>query len=562
MKISVVVTALYVSLSLVFEGKVSAREYSTKKSREIRIGVRGRRTEDYQGLWQKRRLQDRPCMAGMMETCAPSSAPSEVPSEAPSTSHSPTFSPAPSQSPSQSPAPSFEPTLTPSGTPTSSLAPSPAPSSAPSEAPIIAPSLEPTSVRSASPSGRPSGRPTSSPSSSPSLPPTSAPSSRPSLAPTRSAAPSSSPTFSPAPTASAPPSGQPSSPPSSSPSTSIAPSSSPSKFPTVAPSNSAAPSVDPFGYDTRISVDANGDLGVTSTCRQDPPADTTPVNEQLVGFDYILNVESGADLSLIIPSLTSQIHDEVVEDYLDCQYEEGAAPFYVYEQSSLPQATPNSSGCTAGNQDIGSDCYLINAGFTSYIFTFPENRRLLSGNITDRDVLKSFSQSLENIFASGSLGGPNVVSIQYLGISNDAVPEKPKEKIAGKVVGGIIGGLCLIALIVAAVMLGNRRERQHSQYRKQLKAIENIDAAIESDDGSQNGNPGDGKPFVVFNDDESYGSGFQIMPGANKKQVPQEPTYFVATDDMLSTLQDDLGPSAYAAQTSPRRYEAENTVDL
>jgi hypothetical protein len=288
--------------------------------------------------------------------------------------------------------------------------------------------------------------------------------------------------------------------------------------------------------------------------------DTTPVNEQLIAFDYILNVDFGSDLSLILPSLTGQIQDEVVADYLDCRYEEEAAPFYVYEQNSLPQDTPDSSGCPTGNQDIGADCYVINAGFTSSIFTFAENRRL-SENITDGDVLKSFSQSLENIFASGTLGGPNVISIQYLGITNDAVPKVPKEDNTGKIVGGVIGGLCLIALIISAVVLGKRRERQHSQYREQLKAIEDIDAAIESDDESLNGNPGQSKPFAVLEDDESYGSGFQIMPGTKRKQVPQEPTYFVPTDDMISTLNDDLGPSAYATQ-SPRRYEAANTVDL
>jgi hypothetical protein len=296
---------------------------------------------------------------------------------------------------------------------------------------------------------------------------------------------------------------------------------------------------------------------VTSTCRRDPPADTTPVNEQLIGFDYILNVESGADLSLIIPSLADQIHDELAEDYLDCRYEEVAAPFYVYEQSSLPQDTLDSSACSAANQDVGADCYVINAGFTSYIFTFPENRRLLSGNITDRDVLESFSQSLENIFASGTLGGPNVISIQYLGISNDAVPEIPEEDITGKVVGGVLGGLCLIALIVAAVVLGSRRERQRRQYREQLRAIEAIDAAMHSDDGSQSGNPG----VAMVDDDESYGSGFQIMPGTYRKEVPQEPTFFVPTDDMISSINEDLGPSAYATQ-SPRKYDVANTVDL
>jgi hypothetical protein len=298
---------------------------------------------------------------------------------------------------------------------------------------------------------------------------------------------------------------------------------------------------------------------VTSTCRQDPPADTTAINEQLIGFDYILNVESGADLSLIIPSLTGQIQDEVVADYLDCRYEEGAdAPFYVYEQSSLPQDTPDSSGCTAESQDIGADCYLINAGFTSSLFTIADSRRLLSENITDGDVLKSFSQSLENIFASGTLGGPDVISIQYLGISNDAVPEVPKEDNTGKIVGGVLGGLCLIALIAAAVVMGKRRERQHSQYREQLQAI---DAAMQSDDESQNGNGGQGKPLTVLDDDESFGSGFQIMPGTHRKQAPQEPTYFVPTDDMVSAIRDDLGPSAYASQ-SPRQYKAANTVDL
>ena len=233
----------------------------------------------------------------------------------------------------------------------------------------------------------------------------------------------------------------------------------------------------------------------------------------------------------------------------------------MYEQSSLPQDTPASSGCTAESQDVGADCYLINAGFTSSIFTFPENRRLLSESITDGDVLKSFSQSLENIFASGTLGGTNVISIQYLGISNDAVPEVPEEDNTGKIVGGVIGGLCLIALIAAAVVMGKRRERQHSQYRKQLRAIEAIDADIQSDDESQNGNPGQGKPFAVLEDDESYGSGFQVMPGTYRKQVPQEPTYFVPTDDMVSSIRDDLGPTAYAAQ-SPRQYKAANTVDL
>jgi hypothetical protein len=320
--------------------------------------------------------------------------------------------------------------------------------------------------------------------------------------------------------------------------------------------------VDPFGFDTTRSVDANGDVGLNSTCRQDPPADTTPVNEQLIGFDYILNVESGADISLIIPSLTGQIHDEVAEDYLDCRYEEGAAPFYVYEESSLPQDTINSSGCPAGNQESGADCYVINAAFTSFIFTFVESRRLLSETITDRDILNSFSKALENIFRSGTLVGPNIISIQYLGISNDEVPKEPEEDNTGKIVGGVLGGLFFIALIVAALILGKRKEKERSQYRETVQAIDAIDAAIHSDDDSQPANSEEARPFnVVADDDESYGSGFQIMPGIFKKPIPQEPTFFVPTDDMISSLESDLGPSPNATQ-SPRKYEMANTVDL
>jgi hypothetical protein len=296
---------------------------------------------------------------------------------------------------------------------------------------------------------------------------------------------------------------------------------------------------------------------VTSTCRRDPPADTTAVVDQLIGFDYILNVEPGADLSFILPSLADQIHDKVAEEHLDCRYEEGA-PFYVYEESSLPRDTANSTGCTTGNQEVGGDCYVINAGFTLYVFEYAENRRQLSEVITDRDILKVFKKSLETIFASGAIGGANVISIQYLGISNDEVPPIPKRDITAEVVGGVIAGLCLIALVIGAMMLGTRRQRQRTEYEEQVQALEDIDAAIQSDDEIQSLNSEE--KFVMVDEEASYGSGIQIFPGKSKKEV-KEPTFFVPTDDMLSSIQADLGPTTYSAQ-SPRQYGASDTVDL
>ena len=300
-----------------------------------------------------------------------------------------------------------------------------------------------------------------------------------------------------------------------------------------------------------------------STCRREPPEETTPVVDQIIAFDYFLKVEAETDVDATLPSLTSKLHDALAVEYLDCRYEEGSSLFFVYEQSSLPGEMVNSTGCPSVNQEIGVDCYLINAAFTSNHFEYKSRRRKLAEVITDQDVLDSFSVSLERIFSSSNttLLGPRVVSVQYIGITNDQVPVVPEKDWTGVIVGCVFGGFILIALLVGALVVGRKRQHQREQFGEQLAAIEAIDKAIQ-DDGSLRDRQ-EGTPFMVVDDDESFGSGFQIMPVATNAN--QEPTFFVPTDDMISAIQQDLGPKPYdspGGARSVRDYGVSDTVDL
>lgn len=96
-------------------------------------------------------------------------------------------------------------------------------------------------------------------------------------------------------------------------------------------------------------------------------------------------------------------------------------------------------------------------------------RRLLNttSTILDTHVYNSFNKSLQTIFASGSLTGPTVKTVTFLGITNDAsgeggggVSAVQRSGNQAHIAGGVVGTLAAVALIGVLAFVWVKQHRQ------------------------------------------------------------------------------------------------------
>lgn len=545
------------------QGPPRRSEYSSARGQSVRDASSGNRLPHV-----SRRLQEadpfKGCDKDKKGTCAPTASPSGAPSGQPSISFQPTVSPMPSAAPSTSVAPSFvpspfpssNPSDQPSGVPTITARPSSTPSRAPSDAPSAVPSIAPTPK----PTETPTHNPTEQPSASPSL------SQRPTITPQ--------------------------------------------------PTNTNYPTVDPNGYSTVVFIGPNRLPEKNSTCRPAIPSAATSVTNQVIAFDYVANVDPGSNITLAVSSISLRLQDELARQYLSCHFPPGE-DFYTHSINSLPGDVVSTTSSCSSSQVVGnSDCYVVNGAFTAVIFYLPKssdsgsgspsNRRLqdagtTSTNITDPNVYQSFSQSLDDIFASGALQTAQVTGLQFEAVVNNASPGPPSQQSAntGAIVGGIIGGLVLLILVAFAVYTIVRTNDRRRRYPQQVgpddedslnRPYEDDPSAQEdqpfahipktsspddrSDQQRQQQRPDDEDEeslslarnvrVVVVNEDESLLSGVPPPVGLYDDEAPDDepkPPRFYKMRELGSPSSAQPSPTYY--QPNPgRSYDVSDTVDL
>lgn len=230
--------------------------------------------------------------------------------------------------------------------------------------------------------------------------------------------------------------------------------------------------------------------------------------DQAVIFDYNLQLVPGSDVVLVMDYIASQLHRDLSETYLDCEYQlaDGETPrdFYINALSSLPVDVVRDNTKTVCEDGVSdADCYLVDAAYLTKIFYLEEWRRRLQVNtdFSDDAVLESFNATLVQFFASGSLmsGMSTILNTSFVGITNtgengdddrtddepftnDDVPNRRDDDtvapvadtdrslnggaIAGSVVGAIVGVALLVSLVFFALF--RRRDSNSKEASKPM----------------------------------------------------------------------------------------------
>ena len=504
-------------------------------------------------------IDPRSCKSGKGRTCSPSARPSTAPSLAPTISHMPSVSPQPSAEPSISSPPSRMPSHAPSPYP--SVAPSGFPSPQPSDTPTQTPTI----------SSPPTINPTEMPSDKPSVPPT------------------------PAPTI--------------------------SSQPTITGQPSGSPVIDPNGVIDRIVTDADGHTGVETTCRRSIPSEANSISDQLIVYNYDLTTASGSDKYFIVDQIAAAVQRSMSTQFLNCIFDNTSDTFMTHTVSSLPVDVVDTSVTNCTSND-GSECFLVNAAFTSTIFYLNDGsrRQLQNGTdssnpvadaITDSKVFESFSSALNSLFSSGQLTAdiPNVVSTGFQGITNDeSVPATPapapdssstdKSLSSGAVAGSVIGTLIAVALIAvliafAVVTLRNRNggtsrnkavdvtqqdfNDMHDYEEDDRDDLAMIDRSIvASDDGSfVSGFASHEKlkasAYIVNDDNESYNTrSFPTIGPSFSERIQRAsapgPTFVKATEiwsqELKTEVDSETGAVEMNAYSSSQRSTGQRSYDV
>jgi len=368
-----------------------------------------------------------------------------------------TFSPTLSQTSSPTRNPTASPTSRPTLNPTAS--PTPRPSVHPTSSPTSSPSFQPTTVPTASPTLAPTLQPTDAPTRNPTLQPTGAPTASPtaspsliltenagaSPAPNLAASSTSNPTASPTPSPTSQPNDSPTINPMQSlsleeapaalpftedegkgafsyqpsprpfpvptavytPNTPIAPSpSAPSLF---SPSTPIASPAAPFSLTNREVKVATSTSGVNTTCGTDAlPSDVESQVQQVIEWEFGVCL-SESDIDTVAGKILVALNTDLVDTFLDCQFDDTWNVKGIYMPSEIPQCTTDSS--------TGGNCYLCNHEFVVAVLRRAESmgEQAVHTNLTDiistiGGFLNEFDPELPEI-ESLSVGGVDNTSV-------------------------------------------------------------------------------------------------------------------------------------------------------
>lgn len=393
-----------------------------------------------------------------------------------------------------------------------------------------------------------------------------------------SAAPSLSPSDAPSDVPSLVPSGSPSTAPTSAPSVSKAPSSTP----TLQPSVSAAPTLVPRGTLENETENPEGVvIARESECGAKMPENTIDSYEQLITYDYLLNIDFGFEIEDILPTVETRLHESLKDEYLQCFPWEANQSFYVHKLDSKPLDTDSGEACTVAERTGSGSCHKLNGSLIAKIFYLPSTRRLQDANsteedpeqgITDQNVLDAFSSSIQGFFGSDEiLDIPGISESSFTAITNPAIQETSRDRKVGPIVGGTIGGAVALALLCLLVFFGAKMYRNNRRYPRDADGgvyDETYDLDEIQPDNKSLASMGDSRAYVV-NDILSVEE--DIVPEDNLRDDNWTSTNFVRTNihkrgTLFGMDSGDLPPADTSGATSPRLenrgYGVDNTVDL
>lgn len=362
-----------------------------------------------------------------------------------------------------------------------------------------------------------------------------------------------------------------------------------------------------------MTLDEEDNRAISVTCRPDLPSDARDVTDQLIQYDYVLNVPNGTVLALVLADVEERVSTRLTQTFLDCRF--GLIrEFYVYALNSAPNDRI-ASGCLRSEQVEGFTCYSIAGQLVATIFyidqeedregTSTRMRQLVNSNrtdprrqmqeadeatqIADERVAEAFANALERIFNETTF--ESVVASSFAGITNEVPPPPPPPpnrtpRIVGGTIGGLVGAVLVGALIV--VLLKRRTEEVNNQYYQQ--AMDAVDMEFDEMQTEPPGVRGATANVVNYDDDddddEEEHRGEADMPvytatkaesksravefigtaaGDQEVRAATSPTTAPPTDGqrerMLEETKRELGPATYDPHIS-RGYGVSDTVDL
>jgi hypothetical protein len=220
---------------------------------------------------------------------------------------------------------------------------------------------------------------------------------------------------------------------------------------------------------------------------------------------------------LAMDYIASQIQRQITPEVLNC-----AAAITDPENStasvrvlcSLPvDIVQNKTEACANLSDTNRpvDCWMIDAAMMATIYQPQQRRRRqqqqqerntkrmlqstdVEQTITDADIYQLFQTAISNAFANASQwsgGVPNVVGMEYMGISNadlsddeddDSTEKSDRSVSSGGIAGIVIASLVFVALLVALILCCVTRHKRNTKRRSRDKNDITRDSIMEYDD--------------------------------------------------------------------------------
>jgi hypothetical protein len=358
---------------------------------------------------------------------------------------------------------------------------------------------------------------------------------------------------------------------------------------------------DAGGNSTTTTTDSGGGAGALSECAEGP-ANKTGAMDAKFTFQYVMILKSTGNADRAVMEIEPLMHRQLGVEFLTCNFQarrrlqqnESSPPFELIELNSLPVDKVSTESCSSDDvepSDAGSNCFLVDAGFSASMF--------LKGS--SEEVVQTFGDFLTQLMSSGRWNetDSNIQRLAFRGFPEGTVliTSTPttggSENVSGAqsvsnaaLVGGIVGGTIAVVIAAgAALVLMLLLVKRYSRNETYLKHID--DASIFSiDQGSETTLSAQEGPNAVFvHDDDSRTSSnlaataaviqaYEDNPEtwghdvktcksstcavcqADRLQMPT----FVPADVMAANTARDLGPAR--PPDTKRGYTHDDTVNL
>lgn len=168
---------------------------------------------------------------------------------------------------------------------------------------------------------------------------------------------------------------------------------------------------------TEYLADDGSVTSIRSICSGGVPSEAIPAADQLVEFQYRLNVQRDVDAARAIAAIERHLHTNMTRSILSCT---GAVekPFTFSGLNSLPEDAVLAA-CSEV-EETTNDCYMVQGGITVDILHWEGRRSLQQGEIADLRLVQKLGPFLSDAFRSDWLRGSHdgIVDLQFRGFSN------------------------------------------------------------------------------------------------------------------------------------------------